>query len=142
MIACEALDSPGTLPSVDAWRAAAQCHLELFAPLDAGARIGFIARAAPSRMLVWQAGDAGVEVRIEPFTGYAATGADIVLAADADCLSRLRAADDRSLVAELRAGIRAGNLVCYVLKPRCELEQRGYDELLDALGYAFMGACR
>jgi hypothetical protein len=42
----------------------------------------------------------------------------------------------------LRAGIRSGHIVCYMLKRRCLLEERGLDELLDALGFAFMGACR
>jgi hypothetical protein len=42
----------------------------------------------------------------------------------------------------LRAGVRSGRVVCYMLKRRCVLEERGLDELLEALGFAFMGACR
>jgi hypothetical protein len=29
-----------------------------------------------------------------------------------------------------------------MLKRRCVLEERGLEDLLDALGFAFMGACR
>jgi hypothetical protein len=36
----------------------------------------------------------------------------------------------------------SGHIVCYMLQRRCVLEERGFDELLDALGFAFMGACR
>ena len=135
-------DSPCALPSEHAWGAAAACHEALFAPLDTGARIALLAREAPSYMLVWEVGHRGVDVRNEPFAGYATTTADIVLAADDVALATLRAASERALFAELRAGIRSGHIVCYVLKRRCVLEERGFDELLDALGFAFMGACR
>ena len=142
-----AADPAGALlPSVPAWAAAAARHGELFAPLDAGARIALLARSAPSRLLVWQAGEQGVDARVEPFAGgYASSGADIVLAADDESLAAVRAAtarDDGALFEALRAGIRSGAIVCYMLRRRCLLEERGYDELLDALGFAFMGACR
>lgn len=131
-----------TLPSPESWRAAAARHDDLFAPLDAGARIALMARDDPSRMLVWEVGTGAVDARIEPFAGYAATDADIVLAADEASLARIRATGNGTLFVELRAAIRSGHIVCYVLKRRCVLEERGFDELLDALGFAFMGACR
>jgi hypothetical protein len=134
--------SRGVLPSQDAWRAAAACHEELFAPLDPGARIALLAREAPTNMLVWEAGDAGVDACVEAFAGYAASQADVVLAADDASLERIRAATGTALFVELRAGIRSGHIVCYMLKRRCVLEERGFDEILDALGFAFMGACR
>lgn len=134
--------SPRGLPPTEAWRAAAACHEDLFAPLDAGARIALLAREAPSEMLVWEVGRGAVDARIEQFSGYAASGADIVLACDDTCLGKLCAASARTLFVELRAGIRSGHIVCYVLKRGCELEERGFDELLEALGFAFMGACR
>lgn len=130
------------LPAPDAWLAAAAHHHELFAPLDPGVRIALIARAAPTRMLVWETGTAGVAAGTEPFAGYAACAADILLAADDVALAQIRAADAARLFVSLRAGIRAGHVVCYMLKRRCVLEERGLDELLDALGFAFMGACR
>lgn len=130
------------LPTPDDWLAAAARHDELFAPLDRGVRIALVARSAPSWMLVWEAGDAGVDARLEPFTGYAASAADIVLAADDESLSEVRTAAAARLFEVLRAGIRSGRVVCYMLRRRCVLEERGLDELLDALGFAFMGACR
>jgi hypothetical protein len=130
------------LPDAAAWRSAAARHDELFAALDPGARIGLVAREAPASMLLWEAGDAGIEVRNAPFPGFSASGADVLLAADADALAQIRAAADAQLFTVLRAGIRSGAVVCYVLRRRCDLEARGFDELLDALGFAFMGACR
>lgn len=134
--------APDALPEPDDWLAAAAHHDELFAPLDCGVRIALVARSAPARMLVWEALDTGVDARVEPFAGYAASAADIVLAADDESLSDVRSAAAGRLFEVLRAGIRSGHIVCYMLKRRCVLEERGLDELLDALGFAFMGACR
>ena len=130
------------LPSPGAWLAAAAHHGELFAQLDPGVRIALLARAAPTQMLVWEVGNCGVHARIEPFADYAASGADIVLAADDESLIAVRSGDGGRLFEVLRAGVRSGHIVCYMLKRRCVLEERGLDEMLDALGFAFMGACR
>lgn len=140
--AADADPAPAALPTVNAWRSAAKRHDDLFAPLDPGARIGLLARSAPTHVLVWEAGDRGIDAWIAPFAGYSATGADIVLAADDESLAQVRAAGDSALFEVLRAGIRSGHIVCYMLERRCVLEERGFDELLDALGFAFMGACR
>ena len=129
------------LPSPEAWLAAAAHHGELFVQFDPGVRIALLARAAPTQMLVWEVGDSGVDARIEPFVGYAASAADIVLAADAESLLEVRSAVAGKLLEVLRAGIRSGHIVSYLLKRRC-VEERGLDEMLDALGFAFMGACR
>ena len=131
-----------TLPHPAAWQAAAARHDELFAALDPGARIGLVAREAPATMLLWESGDAGIEVRDAPFPGFSASGADILLAADAEALAQIRGAAEEQLFAVLRAGIRSGAVVCYILRRRCDLEARGFEELLDGLGFAFMGACR
>jgi hypothetical protein len=130
------------LPSPEAWLGAAASHGELFGHLDPGVRIALLARAAPAQMLVWEAGNCGVDARIEPFAGYASSGADIVLAADDESLIAVRAAEAGRLFEVLRAGVRSGHIVCYMLKRRCVLEERGLEDLLDALGFAFMGACR
>ena len=130
------------LPSPEAWIAAAAHHGELFAQLDPGVRIALLARAAPTQMLVWEAGKSSVGARLEPFAGYGASAADIVLAADDEALQEVRSAVTRRLFEVLRDGIRSGHIVCYMLKRRCVLEERGLDEMLDALGFAFMGACR
>ena len=130
------------LPDAAVWREAASHHETLFAPLDPGAKIGLIARGAPMSMLVWEAGGDEIAVRYEPFAGYSGCGADMVLAADDEALAGLRAAEDARLFEVLRAGIRSGRIVCYMLRRRCDLEAKGYDEMLEALGFAFMGACR
>jgi hypothetical protein len=130
------------LPDAVAWRAAAARHDELFAALTPGARIGLVAREAPATMLFWEAGDDGIDVRAAPYTGFSASGADILFAADAQALAEIYDATDAHLFAVLRAGIRSGTIICYMLSRQCELEVQGFEEMLDALGFAFMGACR
>jgi hypothetical protein len=130
------------LPAPAAWREAAARHADRFAPLVPGARIGLLARSSPARMLVWEATQTGIDVRIEDFGAYASCTADIVLAADDAALREIHDVDASRIFVVLRAGIRTGDIVCYWLTRRCVLEQLGFDELLDALGFAFMGACR
>lgn len=130
------------LPAPPSWQAAAAGRPDLFEPLDAGARIALLAREQPDAMLVWEVGAGGVEARVEPFTGYAASRADIALAADAAALAGLRAGPGDAPFELLRSGIRSGHIVCYILRRRCHLEERGFEELLTELGFAFMGACR
>jgi hypothetical protein len=132
----------GGLPRAEAWRAAAERHADFFAPLEAGARVGLLARSDPTQILLWEATGAGTRVRIEPFVGYAKTPADIVLAADDEAMATIRSTLDGPLFDTLRGAVRSGHLVCYLLQRRCVLEERGFEELLDALGFAFMGACR
>ena len=116
--------------------------MDLFQPLDPGARIALVARSDPQSMLLWQVGDDGVETLREPFAGYSASGADIALCADDEALAEIEAATGETMFAVLRAGIRSGHIVCYILRRRCHLEERGFEELLTELGFAFMGACR
>jgi len=130
------------LPDALAWRAAAVRHDALFAALTPGARIGLVAREAPASMLLWEASDAGIQARAAPYPGFSDSGADILLCADAAALAAIRAAVDGQLFSVLRAGIRTGDIICYMLSRRCELEVQGFEDLLDALGFAFMGACR
>ncbi|NMG74171.1 hypothetical protein [Aromatoleum diolicum] len=134
--------STAALPDPQGWRAAAAARIELFQTLDAGCRIGFIARSSPAQMLVWEASASGTDVQVAPFPGYANSGLDLLLAANDDAIGAIVEAARGPLFDVLRAGIRSGSVVCYMLRRRCDLEARGYDELLEALGFAFMGACR
>lgn len=93
-------------------------------------------------MLFWEASDAGIQARAANYPGFFDSGADILLCADAEAMAAIHAAVDGQLFPVLRAGIRSGGIICYMLSRRCELEVQGFEDLLDALGFAFMGACR
>jgi len=38
--------------------------------------------------------------------------------------------------------IRQGNMLFFVMKAKHELQEAGYEDFLDSLGLAFLGACR
>ena len=95
-----------------------------------------------SRMLIWKATEAGIEVRYGIFPGFEQTDVDILIAADAAALASLQRALDGDVLAQMRKLIRAGELLFFARKARRDLENAGYDELLDQLGFAFLGACR
>lgn len=134
--------SSAMLPGPQAWRLAAENRADLFQALDPGARIGLVARGSLEKMLVWESSDHAVEAKDMPFKGYGAAEVDILLAADNDALEKIVVATEGPLFEVLRAGIRSGSVVCYMLRRRCDLETKGYDEILEALGFVFMGACR
>ena len=93
-------------------------------------------------MLVWEAIDAGIEVRHGRFPGFEQTDVDILIVADTAALISLQQALEGDVLACIRKLIRAGELLFFARKTRRDLEEAGYDELLDQLGFAFVGACR
>jgi len=131
------------------WQAALDPHAGTFSCLAAGSRIGLVAEsavngraAAGSQMLVWQATDEGLRVATEPFCGFDAAEVDILIAADAAALASLHASLDGDLLGSLRSLIRNGHILFFARKTRRSLEDAGYEDLLDQLGFAFMGVCR
>lgn len=142
MSALACAEGAAALPPLALWQDAAASRPDLFGPLDAGSRLALVARRDPQSMLLWQVEEHDIGARMEPFAGFAASGGDIVLSADDEALAAIRAASATSLFEVLRSGIRSGHIVCYILRRRCHLEERGFEEVLTELGFAFMGACR
>jgi hypothetical protein len=131
------------------WETALRARSAVFSGLAPGSRIGLVEEAAVgsgsepgSRMLIWKATDAGIEVRYGSFPGFEQTDVDILIAADAAALASLLQALEGDVLARMRKLIRAGELLFFARKSRRDLEDAGYDELLDQLGFAFLGACR
>jgi hypothetical protein len=104
-----------------------------------------------------------------PFAGYDQPGVDVLLSADEAALVAIRQAvepgdgaalttspndGDRGaagpagpsdhgadLFAVMRGQIREGSLLFFMMRPGGELEALGYEELLEALGFACTGTC-
>ncbi len=131
------------------WQAALGAHRSVFACLAPGSRIGLVAEGSlggagtpGSRMLVWRATPEGVAVEAGTFPGFEHTDVDILIAADDSALALLAASLEADLLAALRGLIREGKVLFFARKTRRDLEDAGYEELLEELGFAFMGACR
>lgn len=135
--------------SVERWQAALCARREAFSCLQPGSRIGLVAEAslggagaAGSSMLVWRATGGAVDVEAGTFPGFEHTDVDILIAADDAALVRLVESLETDVLAALRRLIRDGRVLFFARKNRRDLEEAGYEELLDQLGFAFMGACR
>jgi hypothetical protein len=135
------------LADIPAWEAMLARHAETFAPLLPGCTLALVPKAdterRPGRMLVWErSGGDGMKAEVRPFTGYKGCGVDILFAAEEQGLAAIhRALPDRPL-GEMKAALRRGELFLFVMKSRDELIDAGWDEFLETLGLAYLGACR
>lgn len=142
-----------------AWQAMLDRHAELFSEMNEGARVGFISRAnsglAPGKhvagliaasgggdMLSWQRCGDGMRSRLEPYVGFAQAGVDLLFVAEDEALETVRAGLQGEALSIIKRLIRKGGIMFYVMKNKYQLQEAGYEDFLDSLGLAFLGACR
>lgn len=139
------------LADVERWQAALALYDETLSRLLPGSSIGLIAAEAAlngaaggtgSRMLTWQVTETGLRVQAGTFPGFSKTDVDILMAADDSALVSIDESLETDLFAAVRRLIREGHILFFARKTQRELEDAGYEDLLDQLGRAFMGACR
>jgi hypothetical protein len=153
-----AVDTDGGVPH---WQAVFDGNEALFAELSDGARMGLIAQpgfaptgrrlagldAAAAKhagmpMLAFEVMAGRVLVTLRPFAGFEGTGLDLLFVADEDARAELAAAPADATLRAMKRLIRRGNVMFFVFRTRHELQDAGYDDFLDSLGLAFLGACR
>jgi len=142
------------------WQALFDARTSDFADLVDGARIGFVARtefaaingrrlegllqagarATGAPMLAFEAQDAHMTVERARFDGFDRACVDLLFVADDEALAELTGSADTLSV--IKRALRRGSVMFYALKPKHELQDAGYEDFLDALGLAFLGACR
>ncbi len=117
----------------------------MFSELEAGARIGLVARhivdGGAGPMLVWEVGPGGVSTRNQPFPGYAEAGVDILWVAEDQVVTALAEAGGE-LAAVVGRGVRSGDILSFVMRPLDELAELGFEDFFESLGLSYMGACR
>jgi hypothetical protein len=140
------------------WQAMLDRNRDLFAAMDEGARIGIVSReasgilpgkhlegiktAADVEMLAWEIADGAMSARLERFTGMTTTRVDLLLVADAEALAAARADLSGNALTTIKKAIRRGNIMFFVFKNKAQLQDAGYEDFLESLGLAFLGACR
>ena len=128
------------------WQALLFRHKDIFRGMLPGTRIGFLSKdyfEPPSAiMIVWEAGTHGMEARYEPFPGFETVKIDLLFIADNDVIRRLHDPDTPTPFAEIKRKVRHRDILLYVVRPRDELLECGYEDFIDSLGLSFMGACR
>jgi hypothetical protein len=133
----------------------------LFAELSDGARMGLIAQpgfapggrrlagleAAAAKyagmpMLAFDAAAGRIAVTLERFESFDQAGLDLLFVADEEARGERAATPPPSTRRAMKRLIRRGNVMFFVFRTRHELQDAGYDDFLDSLGLAFLGACR
>jgi len=147
-----------TFGDIARWQRMLERYRELFVEMQQGSRIGFVSREAsgilPGKrlegvqvatevpMLAWQLENGGMAARIERFAGMSSTRVDLLLVADEEALATMLDHLDADLPTVIKRLIRRGRMMFFVFKNKAQLQDAGYEDFLDSLGLAFLGACR
>jgi hypothetical protein len=148
--------------ALEDWQAMLDRHAELFTEMTPGSAVGIVPRAGSgiqpgkhvaalgaaagvSEMLVWQIRDghqAGMLALRRGYAGFKQIDVDLLFVADDVALAAIQEALDGQTLSIMKRLIRKGNIMFYVMKTKYQLQDAGYEEFLDSLGLAFLGACR
>ena len=141
------------------WQAMLDRQRELFVAMDDGSRIGFVSREAsgilPGKrlegvqvvasevpLMAWEVQNGGMSARIERFAGMASTKVDLLLVANQEAMDTMQAELGGDMLKTIKRLIRRGNIMFFVFKNKAQLQDAGYEDFLESLGLAFLGACR
>lgn len=147
-----------TFGDIAAWQTMLDRYQEVFLGMVPGSRIGFVSReasgilpgkrlegvqlAAEVSMLAWQLEDGRMAARVERFAGMASTKVDLLLVADEEALTTMLGELSGDTLTVIKRLIRRGRMMFFVFKNKAQLQDAGYEDFLDSLGLAFLGACR
>ena len=141
------------------WQAMLDRHATLFSELVPGSAVGFVPRAGsgiqPGKhvagvmnaqgagdMLTWAMAEMGMHANIRSYTGFQDASVDLLFVADEDGLAAMREALSGETLSIIKRQIRKGSIMFFVMKTKYQLQDAGYEDFLDSLGLAFLGACR
>ncbi len=141
------------------WQAMLDRHAPLFSEMLPGSAVGLVARAGSGvqpgkhlagltgatghgEMLTWRMDGTRMRALSLPYHGFADPGVDLLLVADEAALAALRAALQGETLSVVKRQIRSGSIMFFVMKTKAQLQDAGYEDFLDSLGLAFLGACR
>lgn len=103
---------------------------------------GLKATAANGSMLRWQVTEEGMRAAILAYPGFQEAGVDLLFVAEPEALASLCDTIGENTLFMMKRHIRAGSIMFFVMRNKYELQEAGYEEFLDSLGLAFLGACR
>jgi hypothetical protein len=93
-------------------------------------------------MMAWTIADGGMVANRACYRGPKDTKVDLLLVVGErarDELGKIAAEDGLPTIKRL---IRSGDILFFVFRTKFELQDAGYEDFLDTLGLAFLGACR
>jgi len=141
------------------WQAMLDRHATLFSELVPGSAVGFVPRAGSGihpgkhvagvmnaggsgRMLTWAMEGETMRADIRDYAGFQDARVDLLFVADEDGLAAMREAITGETLSIIKRQIRKGSIMFFVMKTKYQLQDAGYEDFLDSLGLAFLGACR
>ncbi len=141
------------------WQAMLDRHAELFSDMTPGSSVaivpkegsgiqpgkhvaGLMAADGAGEMLRWEVVPDGMRAERVPYRGFQEAKVDLLFVADNDAMEKLRGNIGDDTLSLMKRQIRAGNIMFFVMRTKYELQDAGYEEFLDTLGLAFLGACR
>jgi len=132
------------------WQEVLEDNPELFAEVVPGASVAIVTGSPPrsnigqvvdpAPMLLWRREGEGMRVGEGQYRGLQTLDSDILLLPEDGALEA--ALVHRHPMSELKRQLRAGRVLCMVLRGRDELRARGWADVFDALGLPFLGTCR
>lgn len=145
--------------SVQQWQAMLDRHATLFSELSPGSAVGFVPRAGSGihpgkhvagvmtaagegEMLIWAMEGDTMRANLRRYTGFQDARVDLLFVADEEGLDAMREALNGETLSTIKRQIRKGTIMFFVMKTKFQLQDAGYEDFLDSLGLAFLGACR
>ena len=92
--------------------------------------------------MVWEARQGRMVALEQGFSGIRSVGVDLLFVSDDEAIEALHGLRGSAAFEEMKEFIRQGSILFYVLKTKDALLDLGFEEFLEALGLAFIGACR
>ena len=141
------------------WQSMLDRHAELFSEMLPGSTVGFVPRAGSGiqpgkhvaglmnaggegEMMAWEVDGDGMRASLRRYAGFQDAKVDLLFVAEDAAIEAMRGALRSDALSIMKRQIRQGGIMFYVMRTKYELQDAGYEEFLDNLGLAFLGACR
>jgi hypothetical protein len=123
------------------WQPVLDANADPFAPLDPGAAAALEWRARASTDAPVLASSV-MGAAVKTWQGVGRADVDLVFVCLREALDRFAEVDVEARLSVLKDLLHGGKVLFFVMKTKCNLVNAGWEEFLDSLGLAFMGACR
>lgn len=144
--ASEAASEAAVWADLPGWQALLAREARLFEAWIDGGAIGIVPRAVADagdgEMLAWTRRDGAMRVERHRYGGFADCGVAVLFVAEPGALAAVHERLHDNALGQMKLQLRQGGMLLYVLAPKSQLLDDGYEDFLETLGLAFMGACR
>ncbi len=128
------------------WQSLLDRNPDIFCGMEPGSKVGLLTQddfePPNATMLVWESTTKGMQAYYRSFPGFETVEIDLLFIADDPAIRRIYDDSNPAPFADLKTKVRRRDILLYIVKPRAQLIERGYENFLDSLGLTFMGACR